>query len=130
MATKIGVILDKARTSTREEEMKKSASEWQKSEDMLQGHNEENFDAGFQGNLEGNLGCQDFGRWLNLRGHEDGEEGEEVKDRGGICPSRHCRRQCKIFASGVNFSMFTHFLCFFPLKLLKLGEIDGVKFLA
>ena len=112
MATKIGVILDKARTSTREEEMKKSASEWQKSEDMLQGHNEENFDAGFQGNLEGNLGCQDFGRWLNLRGHEDGEEGEEVKDRGGICPSRHCRRQCKIFASGVNFSIFTHFCVF------------------
>ena len=27
-------------------------------------------------------------------------------------------------------SIFTHFLCFFPLKLLKLGEIDGVKFLA
>ena len=50
--------------------------------------------------------------------------------RGGIGPSRHCRRQCKIFASGVNFSIFTHFLCFFPLKLLKLGEIDGVKFLA
>ena len=50
--------------------------------------------------------------------------------RGGICPCRHCRRQCKIFASGVNFSIFTHFLCFFLLKLLKLGEIDGVKFLA
>ena len=50
--------------------------------------------------------------------------------RGGICPSRQCRRQCKIFASGVNFSIFTHFLCFFLLKLLKLGEIDGVKFLA
>ena len=47
--------------------------------------------------------------------------------RGGIC---HCRRQCKIFASGVHFSIFTHFLCFFLLKLLKLGEIDGVKFLA
>ena len=50
--------------------------------------------------------------------------------RGGICPSRHCWRQCKIFASGVNFSFFTHFLCFFLLKLLKIGEIDGVKFLA
>ena len=50
--------------------------------------------------------------------------------RGGICPSRHCQRQCKIFASGVNFSIFSQFLCFFPLKLLKLGEIDGVKFLA
>ena len=52
------------------------------------------------------------------------------KGRGGICPSRQCRRQCKIFASGVNFSTFTHFLCYFLLKLLKLGEIDGVKFLA
>ena len=50
--------------------------------------------------------------------------------RGGICQCRHCRRQCKIFASGVNFSIFTHFLCFFLLNLLKLGEIDGVKFLA
>ena len=50
--------------------------------------------------------------------------------RGGICPCRQCRWQCKIFASGVNFSIFTHFLCFFLLKLLKLGEIDGVKFLA
>ena len=49
--------------------------------------------------------------------------------RGGICPSRHCRWQCKIFVSGVNFSIFTHFLYFFLLKLLKLGEIDGVKFL-
>ena len=36
----------------------------------------------------------------------------------------------KFVASGVNFSIFTHFLCFFLLKLLKLGEIDGVKFLA
>ena len=50
--------------------------------------------------------------------------------RGGIRSSRHCRRQCKIFASSVNFSIFTHLLCFFLLKLLKLGEIDGVKFLA
>ena len=49
--------------------------------------------------------------------------------RGGICQCRHCRRQCKIFDSGVNFSIFTHFLCFFLLKLLKLGENDGVKFL-
>ena len=55
---------------------KNSESEWQRSEDMLQGHNEENFDLGFQGNLEGNLGCLDFGRWLNLRDHEDGEEEE------------------------------------------------------
>ena len=55
---------------------------------------------------------------------------QELYTRGGICPSRQCRRQCKIFASGVNFSIFTHFLCFFLLKLLKLGEIDIVKFLA
>ena len=34
------------------------------------------------------------------------------------------------FPSGVNLSIFTHFLCFFLLNLLKLGEIDGVKFLA
>ena len=53
-----------------------------------------------------------------------------VSARGGICPCRQCRRQCKIFASGVNFTIFTHFLCFFLLELLKLGEIDGVKFLA
>ena len=47
-----------------------------------------------------------------------------------ICQCRQCRRQCKIFASGVNFSIFTHFFVFLSLKLLKLGEIDGVKFLA
>ena len=35
----------------------------------------------------------------------------------------------KLVASGVNFSIFTHFLCFFLLKLLKLGYIDGVNFL-
>ena len=50
----------------------------------------------------------------------------ENSARGGIC---RCR-QCKIFASGVNFSIFTHLLCFFLLKLLKLGEINGVIFLA
>ena len=50
--------------------------------------------------------------------------------RGDICQCRHCRRQCKIFASGVNFSIFTHFFVFLSLKLLKLGEIDGVKILA
>ena len=36
----------------------------------------------------------------------------------------------RIFASGVDFSIFTHFLVFLSLKLLKLGEIEGVKFLA
>ena len=44
---------------------------------------------------------------------------EQPFHRGGICPSRQCRRLCKIFASGVNIL----------LKLLKLGKIDGVKFL-
>ena len=48
--------------------------------------------------------------------------------RGGICQCRHRRLHCKIFASGVSFSIFTHFLWFFLLKLLKLGGIDGVKF--
>ena len=43
----------------------------------------------------------------------------EVVFRGGICPCRQCRRQCKIFASGVNFS---HFFVFFLVKLLKLGK--------
>ena len=50
--------------------------------------------------------------------------------RGGICPCCQCRRQCKIFASSVNFTIFTHFFCvFFLLKLLKLGKIDSIKFL-
>ena len=54
-----------------------------------------------------------------------------IPARGGICQCRHCQQQCKIWASGVNFSIFTHFFVFFFLqKLLKLGEIDGVKFLA
>ena len=35
----------------------------------------------------------------------------------------------KFVASGVNFSIFTNFWCFFSLKLLKLGEIGDVKFL-
>ena len=47
--------------------------------------------------------------------------------RDDICHSRHCRWQCKIFASGVNFFIFTQF---FVLKLLKLGEIDSVKVFA
>ena len=50
--------------------------------------------------------------------------------RGGICQCRHCRRQLKIFASGVNFSIFTHFFVFLSPKLLKLAETDGVKVLA
>jgi len=51
--------------------------------------------------------------------------------RGEICQCRHCQRQWKFFTSGVNFSIFTHFfVCFFPLKLLKLVEIDSVQILA
>ena len=33
--------------------------------------------------------------------------------RGEICHCRHCRRQCKIFANGVNFSIFTLLLCLY-----------------
>ena len=36
----------------------------------------------------------------------------------------------KFLASGVNFSIFTHTFVYLSLKLLKLGEIDGVKVLA
>ena len=36
----------------------------------------------------------------------------------------------KIFASGVNFSKNNAMFLFLSLKLLKFGEIDGVKFLA
>ena len=43
-----------------------------------------------------------------------------LMSRGGICPCRHCRRQCKIFASGVNFSTLTHFLCFFSTKTVEI----------
>ena len=67
--------------------------------------------------------------WLNRRRYKDRAAVVPLV-RGEICPSRQSRRECKIFASGVNFSIFTHFLCFFLLKLLKLGEIDGVRFLA
>ena len=37
----------------------------------------------------------------------------ELPSRGGICHCRHCRRQCKIFVSGVNFSISLIFLCFY-----------------
>ena len=53
-----------------------------------------------------------------------------VITKGGICPCRHCRRQCKSFASSVNFSICTHFFVFLSPKLLKLAESDGVKVLA
>ena len=50
--------------------------------------------------------------------------------RGEICHCRHCRRQCKFFASSVNVSIFTHFLVFLSPKLLKFSKSKGVKFLA
>ena len=40
--------------------------------------------------------------------------------RGGICPCLQCRRQCKIFACGVNFSIFTHFFVFFLTKTVEI----------
>ena len=43
-----------------------------------------------------------------------------VITRGGICQCRHCRQHCKIFASGVNFSIFTHFWCFFFTKTVEI----------
>ena len=59
--------------------------------------------------------------WVSLLRHE-----AEVKFVHPVSPGG----SVKFLASGVNFTIFTHFLCFFLLKLLKLGEIDGVKFLA
>ena len=50
--------------------------------------------------------------------------------RGEICHCRHCQRQCKIFASGVDISIFTHFFVFISPKLLKFSEIKGVIFVA
>ena len=55
--------------------------------------------------------------------------GKALKVRGGICHSRHSRRECKIFASGVNFSRNNavcyineskklHFILISSLKLL------------
>ena len=46
-----------------------------------------------------------------------------LMSRGGICPCRHCRRQCKIFASGVNFSIFTNFLCFLAVQDSSISDI-------
>ena len=50
--------------------------------------------------------------------------------KGEICHCHHCRRQCKILASGVNFSIFTHAFVLLSPKLLKFGKIKGVKVLA
>ena len=33
---------------------------------------------------------------------------------------RHCRWQCKIFANGVNFPIFTHFLVFLSPKTVEI----------
>ena len=40
--------------------------------------------------------------------------------RGEICHCRHCRRQCKFFANGVNFSIFTHLFVFFLTKTVEI----------
>ena len=61
--------------------------------------------------------------------YEPKASAKDVVGRGEICHCCHCRRQCKFFASGVNCSIFTHFIVFFLTKLLKLGEIGGEKFL-
>ena len=45
--------------------------------------------------------------------------------RGGICHSRHCRQQCKIFASGVFFSIFTHFSCFLAVQDSSISDNVG-----
>ena len=52
--------------------------------------------------------------------------------RVGICPWRQCRLQCKIFASGVNLSIFTHFFVFFLTKSVEIRwnwrcKIFGLK---
>ena len=49
--------------------------------------------------------CREMLQW--------GRASAKLIARGGICPSRQCRRQSKFFASGVNFSIFTHFFLFF-----------------
>ena len=46
--------------------------------------------------------------------------------RGKICVQ--WQWQCKILASGVNFSIFTHVFVLLSPKLLKFGEIKGVRF--
>ena len=66
--------------------------------------------------------CDDFQRRMCSSSHS---LKSEVKFVHPVSPGG----SVKFVASGVNFSIFTHFLCFFLLKLLTLGEIDGVKFL-
>ena len=54
----------------------------------------------------------------------------EMSFRGEIRHCRHCQQQCKIFASGVNFSILTYFFVLLSPKLLEFGEIKGLHFLA
>ena len=51
-----------------------------------------------------------FGALLYKKKQRLAKKYPRVPVRGGICPYRHCRQQCKIFASGVNFSIFTFFV--------------------
>ena len=55
----------------------------------------------------------------------DGVQGGRVSRGGGIIGDNLI-----IFASSVNFSIFTHFFVLLSPKLLKFGEIKDVKFLA
>ena len=61
---------------------------------------------------------------------EAGHNGGWGVSGGEICRCQQCRQQCKIFASCVNFSIFTHVFVLLSPKLLKFGKIKGVKFLA
>ena len=45
-------------------------------------------------------------------------------------PAATASGSVKFLSNGVNFSIFTHLFVFLSLKLLKLGEIDGVEVLA
>ena len=57
----------------------------------------------------------------------DGQECGQVRD--GICHSRHSRRECKIFASGVNFSR-NNAVCFInESKTLHFTLISSQKLL-
>ena len=75
-----------------------------------------------------------FAILTRLTVQRDVEEGHrmcflEMSDFEGACEVIGILKEGYV-KSILNFSIFTHFLCFFLLKLLKLGETDGVKFLA
>ena len=61
---------------------KNSENAWQKSKQIFREHNQETFNFGFQGNIEGNTGSDDCNRWLKGRDYEEkeGEEGDEDFD--------------------------------------------------